>query len=88
MSVDETLMCSFQILKPARKMLGGSATKSGFKVCMANKGKVVIFCPMQVYIYAAWCFPTVSLPKMVLSPSVISTLYIILSSLNLQNDLK
>jgi serine/threonine-protein phosphatase PP1 catalytic subunit len=32
MSVDETLMCSFQILKPARKMLGGSTnTKSGFK---------------------------------------------------------
>ncbi|TVU27680.1 hypothetical protein EJB05_19177 [Eragrostis curvula] len=35
MSVDETLMCSFQILKPARKMLaGGTNTKSGFKVRM------------------------------------------------------
>ncbi|KAG2655018.1 hypothetical protein PVAP13_1NG555200 [Panicum virgatum] len=32
MSVDETLMCSFQILKPARKMLAGSTNnKSGFK---------------------------------------------------------
>ena len=37
MSVDETLMCSFQILKPARKMLAGSTNnKSGFKVCMNN----------------------------------------------------
>ncbi|GJM87375.1 hypothetical protein PR202_ga03323 [Eleusine coracana subsp. coracana] len=36
MSVDETLMCSFQILKPARKMLGGGTnTKSGFKFCIA-----------------------------------------------------
>ncbi|CAN6252785.1 unnamed protein product, partial [Urochloa humidicola] len=31
MSVDETLMCSFQILKPARKMSGSANNKSGFK---------------------------------------------------------
>jgi serine/threonine-protein phosphatase PP1 catalytic subunit len=37
MSVDETLMCSFQILKPARKMLfGGTNAKSGFKVHMIS----------------------------------------------------
>uniref|UniRef100_A0A8R7VGH2 Serine/threonine-protein phosphatase n=1 Tax=Triticum urartu TaxID=4572 RepID=A0A8R7VGH2_TRIUA len=41
MSVDETLMCSFQILKPARKMLPGSTNnKSGFKVCITNMGTI------------------------------------------------
>jgi hypothetical protein len=43
MSVDDTLMCSFQILKPARKMMGGSTNnKSGFKVCMINMEAVYI----------------------------------------------
>lgn len=44
MSVDETLMCSFQILKPARKMLAGSTNnKSGFKVCMINMETVYLY---------------------------------------------
>lgn len=43
MSVDETLMCSFQILKPARKMLPGSTNnKSGFKVCITIMGTIGI----------------------------------------------
>ncbi|CAD6248956.1 unnamed protein product [Miscanthus lutarioriparius] len=45
MSVDETLMCSFQILKPARKMLGGSTNnKSGFKVHAAEVHVIVTEC--------------------------------------------
>jgi serine/threonine-protein phosphatase PP1 catalytic subunit len=52
MSVDETLMCSFQILKPARKMLVGSTnTKSGFKVCMLIKGTVVILPYASIYTF-------------------------------------
>lgn len=58
MSVDETLMCSFQILKPARKMLPGSTNnKSGFKVCMANMGTVNILLYTYIHqIYIAILF--------------------------------
>jgi serine/threonine-protein phosphatase PP1 catalytic subunit len=46
MSVDETLMCSFQILKPARNMLsGGTNTKSGFKVRIIN---IIYLYPLKI----------------------------------------
>jgi hypothetical protein len=57
MSVDETLMCSFQILKPARKVLGGSTNnKSGFKVYIINMKTVYMYhvvsticCPIKMF---------------------------------------
>jgi hypothetical protein len=88
MSVDETLMCSFQILKPARKMLGGSTnTKSGFKVCMAKSGKVVSlpYTSMHMYIMLLPYCPPSKIGVEQSCCTVILYNYVIPLSLNLHN---